>query len=281
MLLLKKIIELAKDLKAHDIHMIPPCFNESVILFRQGKKCLHRQRISALDWSQLIEYLKFHSHYRYEHTLEFQDTKVCIFDDHLRLAFSPGHEPYLTCRLHFSQYSRPMDPIVQEMIVNWINNNALLLIVGPVKSGKTTLYYEILRQAALAEKTIMSLEDPIERVFNEFAQQSVRENNEIIKATQALLRFDMDIVGIGEIRSLSALNSLTYLNLSSINTICTLHATSIESLIKKLKILSPDDYERFYYSFYGVILLKDINQKPLIYHKNHELFNNIFAATCF
>jgi type II secretory ATPase GspE/PulE/Tfp pilus assembly ATPase PilB-like protein len=174
MLLLKKIIEFAKELKAHDIHIVPPYLNESVIILRQGKKCLHRQQISALDWSQIIEYLKFHSHYRYEDTLEFQDTKVCIFDTHLRLAFSPGHDPYLTCRLHFSEYAIPIDPSIQEMIVNWIGNNALLLIVGPVKSGKTTLYYEILRQAALADKTIMSLECPIERVFNEFTQQSVR-----------------------------------------------------------------------------------------------------------
>jgi type II secretory ATPase GspE/PulE/Tfp pilus assembly ATPase PilB-like protein len=281
MLLLKNLVDLARNLKAHDIHIMPPQLNESVILLRHAKKCLHRQRISSLDWSQLIEYLKFHSYYRYEHVLEFQDTKLCIFDTHLRLAFSPGHEPYLTCRLHFPQPLIPLDPLIEEMVINWFNNNALLMIVGPVKSGKTTLYYEILRQAAQAEKTIISLEDPIERVFTEFSQQSVRDNNEVSKAAQSLLRFDMDIIGVGEIRSLSVLNTLTYLNLSSINTICTLHATSIESLRKKLKMLSLDDYERFYYSFYGVILLKDINQKPLIYYKNHDLFNNIFAATSF
>jgi type II secretory ATPase GspE/PulE/Tfp pilus assembly ATPase PilB-like protein len=118
-------------------------------------------------------------------------------------------------------------------------------------------------------------------MFHEFAQHSIQPTEHLIETTQSLLRFDMDIVGLGEVRNLSALNVLTALSLSSIHTLCTLHAHNVESLLMKLKMLAAHDYERFYYSFHGVILLKNIYESPVIYRKDHALFHNIFCSTAF
>jgi type II secretory ATPase GspE/PulE/Tfp pilus assembly ATPase PilB-like protein len=276
--LLELILKKARELNTHDLHFIPQHNGKPVILYRQGKTTIQKEFIDAQPWRHLIEYLKFHSHYRYDSSHSFQDLSLKSDDYSLRLAFAPGLNPYITCRLHQPDLSLTLSPLIDLIEKNW---TGLLLIAGPIKSGKTTLYYELLKRAALAQSTIMSLEDPIERLFDTFTQHSVHPKECIHQTTQALLRFDLDVVGFGEVRSLDRLNLLTTLSMATINTICTLHAGTIETLARKLTMLSRGDYERFYSSFYGAFLIKNLFDSPIFYPKDDPIFHNIFSSTSF
>jgi type II secretory ATPase GspE/PulE/Tfp pilus assembly ATPase PilB-like protein len=281
MRLLEELLYLAQSIQAHDLHIIPQKNQDPYVLFRQEKKHIQSRSLKRSDWTQLVEYIKFHGHYRYEDLYKFQDLQLQVFNYSLRVAFTPGPLPYITCRIHQGQSLKPLNPTIKDFIDTWLKQTGMLIIAGPVKSGKTTLYYQLLRYVALTDHTVMSLEDPIECLFDDITQYSLRADHNIHEIAHSLLRFDLDIVGIGEARQLSCLTALTHLSLSSIKTICTFHATDFITLSKKLTILAQHDYERFHYCFYGAILLKNLFEEPICSDKYDNHFNNVFRSTLF
>src|SRR6266568_288743 len=78
----------------------------------------------------------------------------------------------------------------------------IILVTGPTGSGKTTTLYSILKHLSKPEVNIVTVEDPIEMVFEDFNQVSVRPQIEMTFASvlRTVLRQDPDIVMVGEIR---------------------------------------------------------------------------------
>ena len=107
--------------------------------------------------------------------------------------------------------------------------SGLILVTGPTGSGKTTTLYAML--AWLKEKTkgsIVSLEDPIEKILPGIRQSPINtaSNYTFNTALRATLRQDPDIIFVGEIRdsetAITALNAAYtgHLVLSSLHTDC-------------------------------------------------------------
>jgi type II secretory ATPase GspE/PulE/Tfp pilus assembly ATPase PilB-like protein len=80
-----------------------------------------------------------------------------------------------------------------------------VIIVGPAGSGKTTTAYACLREilhASAGQRSIASLEDPVEVVVPGVAQSQVNEaaGFDLVAGVRSLVRQDPEVIFIGEIR---------------------------------------------------------------------------------
>jgi MSHA biogenesis protein MshE len=82
--------------------------------------------------------------------------------------------------------------------------NGLLLVTGPTGSGKTTTLYGALNELNIAEKKIITVEDPVEYRLPRINQIQVHPKIGLDFATvlRSCLRQDPDILLVGEIRDL-------------------------------------------------------------------------------
>jgi type II secretory ATPase GspE/PulE/Tfp pilus assembly ATPase PilB-like protein len=78
----------------------------------------------------------------------------------------------------------------------------LILVAGPIGSGKTTTLYACLQALATPTRSIITIEDPIEYRLDGVTQVEVRPNLGLsfARGLRAVLRQDPDIIMVGEIR---------------------------------------------------------------------------------
>lgn len=80
--------------------------------------------------------------------------------------------------------------------------HGIILVTGPTGSGKTTTLYTALRHVNAKEKSVFTLEDPIEYQMPMIRQTQVNPDIDMTFAAglRALLRQDPDVILVGEIR---------------------------------------------------------------------------------
>jgi general secretion pathway protein E len=80
--------------------------------------------------------------------------------------------------------------------------HGIILVTGPTGSGKSTTLYSTLKEISTPEKNIVTVEDPVEMVHEEFNQIAVQPLIDVTFTTilRHILRQDPDIIMIGEIR---------------------------------------------------------------------------------
>ncbi len=91
----------------------------------------------------------------------------------------------------------------QSRIQSIINQpHGIILVTGPTGSGKTTTLYTALRHVNAKEKSVFTLEDPIEYQMPMIRQTQVNPDIGMTFAAglRALLRQDPDVILVGEIR---------------------------------------------------------------------------------
>jgi type II secretory ATPase GspE/PulE/Tfp pilus assembly ATPase PilB-like protein len=78
----------------------------------------------------------------------------------------------------------------------------ILLVTGPTGSGKTTTLYSALMTAYRPDIRVLTAEDPIEYVYEQFSQSEVNERigNTFGRYLRAFLRHDPEVIMVGEIR---------------------------------------------------------------------------------
>jgi type II secretory ATPase GspE/PulE/Tfp pilus assembly ATPase PilB-like protein len=83
-----------------------------------------------------------------------------------------------------------------------ISANRMLLIAGPMGSGKTTTSHAALMHVATADRVVWTIEDPVERVLPGLTQLEVDDANGAGFETYlpSLVRADYDTLFLGEIR---------------------------------------------------------------------------------
>ena len=69
----------------------------------------------------------------------------------------------------------------------------LILVTGPTGSGKTTTLYSVLKHLSRPEVNIITIEDPIEMVFEDFNQVQVRPQIEVTFASTLLLDIEFAV----------------------------------------------------------------------------------------
>jgi general secretion pathway protein E len=112
----------------------------------------------------------------------------------------------------------------------------IILVTGPTGSGKTTTLYSALKYLAKPEVNIVTIEDPIEMVHEEFNQVSVRPAIDVTfaNALRTVLRQDPDIIMVGEIRDTETAEYAVQAALTGHLVLSTLHTNDAPSSITRL-----------------------------------------------
>jgi general secretion pathway protein E len=112
----------------------------------------------------------------------------------------------------------------------------IILVTGPTGSGKTTTLYSVLKYLSKPDVNIITIEDPIEMVFEDFNQVAVRPQIDITFASslRTVLRQDPDIVMVGEIRDVETAENAVQAALTGHLVLSTLHTNDAPSSITRL-----------------------------------------------
>nr|AUN35829.1 general secretion pathway protein E [uncultured bacterium] len=109
----------------------------------------------------------------------------------------------------------------------------MILSVGPVGSGKSTTMYSCLQQLNSSTKSLVTIEDPVERRMEGVNQIQVDNRIEFgfVEALRGVLRQDPNVIMVGEIRDPETAHIGCRAGLTGVTVLSTLHANDTASTI--------------------------------------------------
>ncbi len=115
-------------------------------------------------------------------------------------------------------------------------NTGMLLVTGPVGSGKTSALYSVLNEVMDIDKNAITLEDPVEFRFDKIRQVQVSPDKGLTYAVgmKSILRQDPDIIMIGEIRDAETAEHAVRAALVGRIVFSTIHANSSIGTVARL-----------------------------------------------
>jgi general secretion pathway protein E len=122
--------------------------------------------------------------------------------------------------------------------------NGLILVTGPTGSGKTTTLYSALKYLAAPDVNIVTIEDPIEMVVEEFNQVAVQPGIGITfaSALRTILRQDPDIIMVGEVRDAETAQNAVQAALTGHLVFATLHTNDSATTVSRLLDLEVEPF---------------------------------------
>ena len=120
----------------------------------------------------------------------------------------------------------------------------LILATGPTGSGKTTTLYAALNELNSLEKSIVTIEDPVEYQMDVINQNEVRDKVGLSfsKVLKHVLRQDPDIVMVGEIRERETAEIAVQAALTGHLVLSTLHTNDSVGAITRLIDMGVEPY---------------------------------------
>jgi len=115
--------------------------------------------------------------------------------------------------------------------------SGIMLFVGPVGSGKSTTTYTCLAMLNRPERSVVTIEDPVERRIHGVnqIQTDPRIDFGFAEALRGVLRQDPDVIMVGEIRDAETANIAVRASLTGVRVLSTLHASDTSSVIDVLR----------------------------------------------
>ncbi len=122
--------------------------------------------------------------------------------------------------------------------------HGIVLVTGPTGSGKSTTLYSTLEKIATPERNIVTVEDPVEMVYEAFNQISVQPLIDVTFSTilRNILRQDPDVIMIGEIRDLDTASHAVQAAMTGHLVFSTLHTNDAVSSIVRLRDLGLEPF---------------------------------------
>ncbi|MEJ2136147.1 MAG: GspE/PulE family protein [Desulfofustis sp.] len=120
----------------------------------------------------------------------------------------------------------------------------IFLVTGPTGSGKSTTLYSALKTIATPEMNLVTVEDPVEMVHEEFNQIAVQPLINVTFSTilRHILRQDPDVIMIGEIRDNDTAAHAVQAAMTGHLVFSTLHTNDAISSIARLKDLGLEPF---------------------------------------
>ncbi len=124
------------------------------------------------------------------------------------------------------------------------HTHGIVLMTGPTGSGKSTTLYSTLRYLSTPAVNIVSIEDPVEMIHEEFNQIAVQPHIDVTFSSilRNILRQDPDIIMVGEIRDLETARYAIQAALTGHLVFSTLHTNDAAGAITRLKDLGLESY---------------------------------------
>jgi general secretion pathway protein E len=114
--------------------------------------------------------------------------------------------------------------------------NGLILVTGPTGSGKTTTLYSALKTLSTSDVNLVTIEDPVEMIHEDFNQTSVQPQIGVTFASslRTILRQDPDIIMVGEIRDFETADNAIQAALTGHLVLSTLHTNDAPGSVTRL-----------------------------------------------
>ena len=245
------IFHYALEQRASDIH-IEPKRNVSMIRFRIDGSLHTIYNLPKAVHSAIVARIKFLSRLDIAEKRRPQDGRIKIGeksgkDVEIRVSTIPvsfGEKAVLRIldsELMFQQVDHLGFSIRDMEVYNSFiaSPHGIILVTGPTGSGKSTTLYSTLKEIATPEKNIVTVEDPVEMVHEEFNQISVQPLIDVTFTTilRNILRQDPDIIMIGEIRDRETAAHAVQAAMTGHLVFSTLHTNDAVSSIARLRDL--------------------------------------------
>lgn len=172
---------------------------------------------------------------------------------HLRLALTPcqSGETMAVRLLDSKRLERSIDSLGLtaknlERLEKWVENmSGMFIAAGPTGSGKTTTVYALLHELKFAEKTIISLEDPVEYQVDGITQVQMDERHHLsfAEGVRTMLRLDPDYLMLGEIRDAPSAHAAVQAALSGRVLLTTVHSRDAVGAITVLRNWGVSSHE--------------------------------------
>lgn len=109
----------------------------------------------------------------------------------------------------------------------------MILVVGPVGAGKSTTTYACLHALNDPERSLVTIEDPVERRIDGVNQIQTDSKNKFgfVQALRGVLRQDPNVMMVGEIRDPETADIACRAGLTGIRVLSTLHANDTAAAI--------------------------------------------------
>ena len=133
----------------------------------------------------------------------------------------------------------------EELFRQMINSAAgMIILTGPMNSGKSTTLYATLRELNKPSRSIMTLEDPIEQHVEGISQIQVNEKTGLTFAAglRALLRMDCNVLMVGEARDAETSKIAVRAALTGHLIFTTLHANDSCSALFRMLEMGVEPY---------------------------------------
>jgi general secretion pathway protein E len=134
--------------------------------------------------------------------------------------------------------------VVQRLTSALALPNGIVLVTGPVGSGKTTTLYTALLGLNAETRKIITIEDPIEYRLPGITQVQVKPQIGLSFASllRNIVRQDPNVVMVGEIRDLETAETAVTAALAGRLVLSTLHTNSAAASIPRLRDMGLEDY---------------------------------------
>jgi general secretion pathway protein E len=245
------IFHYALEQRASDIH-IEPKRNVSMIRFRIDGSLHTIYNLPKAVHSAIVARIKFLSRLDIAEKRRPQDGRIKIGeksgkDVEIRVSTIPvsfGEKAVmriLDSELMFQQVETlGFSKRDMEVYNSFISSpHGIVLVTGPTGSGKSTTLYSTLKEISTPEKNIVTVEDPVEMVHEEFNQIAVQPLIDVTFTSilRNILRQDPDIIMIGEIRDSETAAHAVQAAMTGHLVFSTLHTNDAVSSIARLKDL--------------------------------------------
>ncbi len=122
--------------------------------------------------------------------------------------------------------------------------HGIILVTGPTGSGKTTTLYSALKVLAKPEVNIITIEDPIEMVYEDFNQVGIQPKIGLgfADSLRTILRQDPDIIMVGEIRDKETADNAVQAALTGHLVFSTLHTNDAATAVTRLQELGVESF---------------------------------------
>jgi general secretion pathway protein E len=136
-------------------------------------------------------------------------------------------------------------PDERDAFERWLlRPHGLVVVSGPTGSGKTTTLYSALQALASPDVNVVTIEDPIEMVHEDFNQiaANARTGTGFAEAIRHVLRQDPDVIMIGEVRDADTAAQAVQAALTGHMVLTTLHTNDTVSAVARLRDLGVPSF---------------------------------------
>lgn len=134
------------------------------------------------------------------------------------------------------------EPITAKLRTLLARPSGVFLVTGPTGSGKSTTLYAALMSVFSPKIRVLTAEDPIEYLYDEFSQSEVNEQvgNTFSSYLRAFLRHDPEVIMVGEVRDEETAQMVFRAAQTGHLLLSTLHTNSAIGCIPRLLDLKID-----------------------------------------